>query len=353
MESPGEPTPPFHLYSILPYELRLGIIESWLRDRDATRWFEQSTGRGRFADYATVDRQWKSVIEKYTFGCLTLLFDEIHSLDRVCVEDRICAFSEIHLNIILDEISSRRTESSTTVTHATSNGSSNTHFDTDQSLINTKSVEAAENLIPILEHFQESGLKVLDVAVLSSGYLPGITLPTAEPELYTPPSLRLSQAMVSMTCRLEQLSLINVIDVPYFLKELCVANANTLRNPPTWPHLRYLVLYGYTTVEPPDLGASAAELYEAVTGVLPRMPNITWLGITMKYPCYVKGRRHWDNVMVDMRIAPQLDRSALRDGQLFLQGPEPDPETIDKWKEVVQRHLHCELRPVVTRRDVV
>lgn len=353
MESPGEPAAPFHLYSLLPYELRLGIIESWLRDRDATYWFGHCMSRGRIAKYATVDRQWKSVIEKYTFGCLTLQFDEIHSLERVCVEDRICAFSQLHLNVILDKISSGRTESSTTVTHSTTNGSSSTHFNTDQSLINTKSVEAAENLIPILERFQESGLKVLDIAVLSTDMFPLNTTMGTEPELYTPPSIRLSQAMVAMTCRLEQLSLMNVVDVPYFLKGLCGANANTLRNPSTWPHLKYLVLYGYTTIQPPDFGASAAELYDAVTGALPCMPNITWLGITMRYPSYVHGRRHWDNVVVDMRIAPRLDSSALRDGQLFLQGPEPDPATIDKWKEVTKRHWHCKLRPVDTRRDVI
>lgn len=253
MQRPGEPALSFHLYPLLPYELRLAIIESWLWDRTTTGWFwlEHYRGRARLAEYATIDRQWKSVIEKYTFECLTLPFDKIHHLERVCVEDRMRAFLALDLNITLKKIRSWRTESSIAVTHGTTNSGSNTHYDIDQSLINTKRVEAAENLIPILDRFQESGLRILDIAVYSEDLSPWDK--ATEPELYTPPSIRLSQALVALTCRLKVLRLINVVDVPYLLKESSRANENASSHLPTWPNLRSLSLDGYTVTEPADL----------------------------------------------------------------------------------------------------
>lgn len=361
MESPGEPAPSFPLYSLLPCELRLGIIECWITEineiwrwhRESRSWPEQdqSTGRPKIAKYATIDRQWKSVVEKSTFQdlwlrhSLSIPFSKIHALERICVQDRIWAFSRILLTIGPDRVSPPHRALSF-ATHATTNGADSTHYENDQSLINTRRVEAEEYLIRIVDRLQESRLRILEVMDVSKGFRARVET-TSTPEPCTPPSLRLSQAMVAMTRRVGKLSLIDVVDVLYLLKESFRANGNVLRNLPTCPNLRYLMLRGYTINEPSDHLAFAAELYDAITDALPHMPNITFLGITLHFPFYVDGHRNWDNVTVDMTIPiplPREDRSDLRDGLLDLHGPKPAPETMNKWKEVARRQWRCELQ---------
>lgn len=110
MEPPVESAPAFYKYSQLPYELRLLIIEQFLLDH---RLEFYSTLPRSVAEYATVSKQWKSVVEKITFRCLRLrvanadnrdYLDDTNDLDafeKICIGDRIEFVSRIRLVILL------------------------------------------------------------------------------------------------------------------------------------------------------------------------------------------------------------------------------------------------------------
>jgi hypothetical protein len=143
MESSIGSAPSFHQYPLLPYELRLLIIQQFLLDyRRATTWpiiCQQSRWRNfaPLSSYATVDMQWKSVVEKITFHSLSLMVGDINrdpndidntndldGLETICTEDRMNFVSEICVSIFLVALRCQ-TESSTDTTIAISDHSSN------------------------------------------------------------------------------------------------------------------------------------------------------------------------------------------------------------------------------------
>lgn len=130
----------FHPFPRLPYELRLDIIEEWIRSRGdhcwtpgdmiivgpCSTWRQPTRLRNPFAEYATIDKQWKFAVEKHTFRSLTFVipefgkntslddsesfyrsdvyeaFDNPDTLDdfeRICIEERVNAVLEIQLSI--------------------------------------------------------------------------------------------------------------------------------------------------------------------------------------------------------------------------------------------------------------
>lgn len=144
MESFVGSDPSFHPFPRLPYELRLDIIEKCLGCPKNTKEYEKIHDRlpygrvfyvrgrrNRLVDLATVDMEWKSVVEKCTFRALSLRIADINNphdlddLERICVEDRINAVSSIHLSIYLDNRSSRHTDSSNGTMSLSNNEASN------------------------------------------------------------------------------------------------------------------------------------------------------------------------------------------------------------------------------------
>lgn len=100
MASPMELDPSFNGYSRLPYEIRRAIIEESVKGYCP-----------RLAEYATVDKEWQSVVEKRTFCSLSLRADDtdqptdFDDLEQICVPDRINTIKEIRLVIVLNNIS--------------------------------------------------------------------------------------------------------------------------------------------------------------------------------------------------------------------------------------------------------
>lgn len=123
--------PSFHLFPRLPYEIRLAIIEEFLRSlgrikddyrRPRALLLDYGTADRRLsslAEYARIDRQWKSVVEKRTFRSLSLRVAEtdghssLDDFERICVGDRTNLISEIYVQIELDNPIRHRTNSST------------------------------------------------------------------------------------------------------------------------------------------------------------------------------------------------------------------------------------------------
>lgn len=149
-----------------------------------------------------------------------------------------------------------------------------------------------------------------------------------------------------MGSRLEELYIHYVVDVPYFLSGARAANGDTPQDSPAWPNMRVLGLNGYASPGLTDNHAAAsARLYDSVTKALPNLPSITRLQIEVCSPYYIGERRWWDKTIVHMDVPPRDDRSAVGDGMLLVDGPEPDPETQDAWQQIARRQWHCRLVP--------
>lgn len=120
--------PSFHLFPRLPNEIRLAIIEEFIRSLKANHrppsalLLGYGTANRRLSslsEYATIDRQWNSVVEKRTFRTLSVRAAEtdghssLDDLERICVGGRTNLISEIHLQIELDNPINHRANSST------------------------------------------------------------------------------------------------------------------------------------------------------------------------------------------------------------------------------------------------
>lgn len=159
-------TPSFHPFPRLPYEIRLAIVEEYLQGEGHTKssltqssppvlddriipTFRQR--RSPLAEYATIDKQWRSVIEKHTFHTLSLNvagIDDPNVLDdfeRICVGDRINKVSEIELSIIVDNFGCRYVGSLAEITNAaTDQGSrADADDDTERSIVHAERVATA------------------------------------------------------------------------------------------------------------------------------------------------------------------------------------------------------------------
>lgn len=133
--------PVFHQFRRLPYEIRLAIINEFLHDIGDAKSHSTSSdslfvpfrsgnskprrGWPRLGEYAVIDKQWRSMVEKRTFRSLSLLVGDndnpnvLDDLERICVEDRVNAISNIHLSIFLDRPGIQHTKSSTDMTNIT------------------------------------------------------------------------------------------------------------------------------------------------------------------------------------------------------------------------------------------
>ncbi|KAG6356404.1 hypothetical protein INS49_015792 [Diaporthe citri] len=162
-------TPSFHPFPRLPYELRLAIIEEYLQgigytksslrnwrptvleDGIITAFQTYGPPEEPLARYATIDKQWKSVVEKHTFHTLALNVagiddpNVLDDLERICVGDRIDEISEIELSIVVDNIGSQYSGSSTDLMNAaTDQGSeADTDDDTEPSIVHAERVATA------------------------------------------------------------------------------------------------------------------------------------------------------------------------------------------------------------------
>ncbi|POS74262.1 hypothetical protein DHEL01_v207340 [Diaporthe helianthi] len=110
--------PAFYQYSLLPYELRLPIIEQFLLDQlrassNTLDYPRSVVFRRRLARYATVDHQWKAAVEKLTFRSLWLQHvthahrygcdkSDLDRFEEICVGDRINLVSKIALSITVE-----------------------------------------------------------------------------------------------------------------------------------------------------------------------------------------------------------------------------------------------------------
>lgn len=112
MEPGIDSAPAFYLYSYLPCEMRLCIIEQFLLDRKKLRFV---TPTRHMAEYATVDRQWKYEVEKLTFQSLRLRVvntgnrdsndtNDLDAFEQTCVGDRIKFLSRIRLTISVEVV---------------------------------------------------------------------------------------------------------------------------------------------------------------------------------------------------------------------------------------------------------
>lgn len=479
----------FHPYPRLPYELRQAIIEECLGELGKTKSYLRNSGIlffdggirefrkrcPRLAKYATIDRQWKSAVEKRTFRSLSLRVGDFNdpnvfgNLERICVEDRIEAVSKIHLSIPLDNPDNRLTESSTAVTNVTTGPGSRSDADaeSDASIVHAERVATEafgrffrvlkswsrereplsftcellcqgprKRRLPIGTHLRIDSSSFPEVSCIGSfeildnekwgiqpassfrmlrrlpnathatltfdddlespdliesiqGELPSTFqsrenliltqlaeahstcsfqgsklkslslessaswLRKSKPEIHTHPSLQLSQAIFSMTSKLEEMYLYYVVDVPAFLRQACTISGNTTQDSPAWPNLRILSVKGYSSSSPSDDSTFADELYDSVTAALPHMPNMTRFQIAITSPFYVEERCYWDNAIIYMELPPRDDRSAMDDGQLILCGTKPDEETVDTWQQIARRQWHCKLaQPLASEPDL-
>lgn len=166
--------PSFHLFPRLPYELRLAIIEEFLQEAGHTKPRRKSgppfldngiitTFRRRWvphgiplAAYATIDKQWKSMIEKRTFYSLSLNVagtddsNVLDDLERICVGDRIDEISVIELSIFVDNVGCRYSGSSTKIPNAATGQASRADSDDD---IDPSIVHAERVATAALGHF--------------------------------------------------------------------------------------------------------------------------------------------------------------------------------------------------------
>lgn len=109
--------PSFHLFPQLPYEIRLAIIEEFIRSLKANHRPPSALLLGygtadrrpsSLAEYATIDREWNSAVEKRTFCSLSVRVTQtdghssLDDLERICVGDRTNLVSEIDLQIQLN-----------------------------------------------------------------------------------------------------------------------------------------------------------------------------------------------------------------------------------------------------------
>lgn len=160
-------TPLFHKFTRLPCEIRLAIIEEFLHDIGDTKSHPTSTHslfipflsgnsrprkrRNRLGEYAVINRQWRSMVEKRTFRSLSLVVGDsddsnvLDDLERICGEDRIEKVSKIHLSIVLDNFGSQHAEPSTEVTNvATSQGiTADADVEHDLSIVHAERVATA------------------------------------------------------------------------------------------------------------------------------------------------------------------------------------------------------------------
>lgn len=477
MESSIGSAPSFHPFPRLPYELRLDIIEECLECRRNTKQYyidPRSYGsfsyvrghRSRFADIATVDREWKSVVEKGTFRSLSLRFDnyfspdELDDFQRICVGDRIDLLSSIHLSICLDSPISRHTASSNVdIGYTTSQGSD---ADIDAEIaISTSHAERVANAafgqlfgilknwsrdseplsftfelvdrgiekrpMPIGTHLRINSSSFPKVACIGSfdaseypeqGIHPESTfqlltrLPNAKhatitfedrngsPDfadtiqgelhlfffkwlkiwcspiftegrstvsfqsfklktlclesasmwkqryyggIHTPPSLHLSQSVLAMISRLEELYLLHMVDIPYFLGQSWGASDKTPQSPPAWPNMRVLCLRGQSVRDASEDPVLATRLYDSVTKALPQLPSITRFDVAFNTPRYIIDKPGWVNPSVYMEVPPRSYPLKMRDGTLKAANVGLDPMTVDTWKQIARSQWYCEL----------
>ncbi|KAI7776975.1 hypothetical protein LA080_004270 [Diaporthe eres] len=153
MASPVALTPSFHPFPRLPYELRLTIIEEHLKGLGHRKLspgnscpcalgsgiitaFNKREPPRSLARYATINKQWKSVVEKHTFNTLHLKVAGLNDrnvldhLEWICVGDRIDKISEINLSIVVNLIS-RYSGSATKLMNAFSDQGSRANTDDD------------------------------------------------------------------------------------------------------------------------------------------------------------------------------------------------------------------------------
>lgn len=150
------------------------------------------------------------------------------------------------------------------------------------------------------------------------------------------PSLQLHQSIFPMSSRLENLYLINVVDVPYFLRESWRANGSTPHSLPAWPNLRRLRVAGYASEAHPNDVDAVRDLHDSITHALLQMPNITSF-----YVDIASASRRFS---IGIGVPPRRDRSAMPDATLSSSGLEPDIETVDTWKKLVRSQWYCGLR---------
>lgn len=121
--------PCFYPFPRLPYELRLAIIEEflrgipysleWTRNYRESSW-QRSVRTFRIGEYATINRQWQSVVEKSTFYSLQIGDGDLTNLERICVGNRIKAVLAIQLRICLDNREPQQTGPTSGEGHITS-----------------------------------------------------------------------------------------------------------------------------------------------------------------------------------------------------------------------------------------
>lgn len=386
-EFPVDPDPSFLVFPCLPCELRLDIIEEWLRSRGDTYWTpgdltivradgtyrQRSRPCNPLAEYATINKQWRSVVEKHTFRSLTFAIpefgrstllddggnsyrssahqaldkpDTLDEFERICIGKRINAVLKIQISINLhNDMGRPRTMSSLDTVFSTGGHGDNTDqsiLQIDQSIdqIKHKARAAFEKVLQTLARFQKSRLKSLHLDSKFDG------LRMADLMLPTHPSLNLSQCLYAMTCRLEELTLWHVVNVAYFLRESWNPERNTHapHRPPAWPKMRVLRLRDYfVSLEASGCTREAAELHSSVTQALPQIPNLTELIVSLEVPEFIDFERrcHLQDSRVCIRIFPRDDHSAIRDGLLAVQGPEPDPKTLSHWFRIARRQWDC------------
>lgn len=167
-----------------------------------------------------------------------------------------------------------------------------------------------------------------------------------DPELYTPPSLQLSQAIFDLSLRLEELYLFHVVDIPYFLREAWNGSASTSQGLKVWPNLRIFCISGYLRESLPRQSILVTQLLDPLTSALSRMPKLARLDVTMAHPFQFSGedRTRWMDSEVYMEIPPRDAISPKRDGMLMLNAILPIKETLAEWQDIAQRQWGCKLR---------
>lgn len=160
-------TPSFDLFPHLPYELRLAIIEEYLKGlghwklspgnscpcalhHGIFQAIKKREAPRPLARYATINKQWKSVVEKHTFRTLQLKVaglndpNVLDNLQRICVGDRIDRISEINLSIVVNLISRYSGSATERMNGATDQGSiANTDDDTQPHIVHAERVATA------------------------------------------------------------------------------------------------------------------------------------------------------------------------------------------------------------------